>query len=220
MGKNPHERPAVSTDRFATALLKEDSGATLEYGDVKEIETDLITIKYTPKMNSAKMHASGVPVEEYVAKTGGTVNVTVVGLTADEEQDYFGSTLDTETGLLTENKNDIVPDRMIIWSTLRSNGNYNLHKIMKAKFISQGEEVKTTDDNGVTFTGTSLQADYKPVINSGDIMFTEKNIDISTPEGKQIIEDWFATALGGIKLTGSEAAAASETVGIPQESGT
>ena len=27
MGKNPHERPAVSTDRFATALLKEDSGA-------------------------------------------------------------------------------------------------------------------------------------------------------------------------------------------------
>lgn len=219
---NPHERPAVSTDRYATALLKEDTGNTLEYGDVQEIETDLITIKYAPKMNSAKMYASGRAAESYIAKAGGTANVTVVGLTAEEEKEYFGSTLTTD-GLLIENANDYVPDRMIIWSTLRSDGHYNLHKIMKAKFASQGEEVKTTDENGVTFTGTSLQADYIPLIHNGDIKFDRKNVDASTPEGKKTIDDWFATALGGIKLTGTEGdgVSASETAGgtpgIPTE---
>ena len=53
MGKKQHGRPSVSTDRFATALLIEDSGEHLTYDDVMEIESTLITTKYQPKMNSA-----------------------------------------------------------------------------------------------------------------------------------------------------------------------
>ena len=65
MAIKEHGRPSVSTDRFATALLKEDSGEKLEYDAVEEIESDLITIRYTPKMNSASMYASGIAVESY-----------------------------------------------------------------------------------------------------------------------------------------------------------
>lgn len=199
-----HGRPAVSTDRFATAILLEDSGNTLSYGDVEEIESDLITIKYTPKMNSVQMYASGIAVESYVAKSGGTLDVTVVGLTAAEEKSYFGATLLTNhNNLLVENKDDYVPDRMVIWSTIRSNGHINLYKVMKAKFTSQGEEASTSDDSGVKFNGTSLQAEYKALINSGDIMFSEKDVDPTTEAGAALIAQWFATALGGLVITGS-----------------
>ncbi len=204
MSLNAHGRPAVSTDRFATAILTEDSGTALTYGSVEEIESDLITIKYTPKMNSASMYASGIAVESYVAKAGGTLDVTVVGLTAEEEKSYFGSTLLTDSNnLLVENKDDYVPDRMVIWSTTRSNGKKNLYKVMKAKFTSQGEEASTTDGSGVKFNGTALQADYKATINSGDIMFTLKDVDPETETGAALIAQWFATALGGIALTGT-----------------
>lgn len=213
MAIKEHGRPSVSTKRFATALLTEDSGNALTYGAVEEIETNLITIKYTPKMNSASMYASGIAVESYVAKSGGTLDVTVVGLTADEEASYFGaSVLAGSNDLIVDNANDYVPDRAVIWSTQRSDGKINLYKIMKAKFASQGEQADTSDDSGVKFNGTALQAEYKALINSGDIMFRMKKVDPDTPAGAALIETWFATALGGVVITGSGGADANAPV--------
>lgn len=202
MSKQEHGRPAVSTDRFATAVLTEDSGTTITYNAVKEIESDLITIKYQPKMNSAQMYASGIAVESYVAKSGGTVDLTVVGLTDEEEKDYFGATIDAN-GVLVDNKDDYVPDLAVIWSTVRSDGKMNLYKIMKTKFANQGEEVSTSDDSGVKFNGTALQGEYKALINSGDFMFRRKKVDPKTGAGAALIEEWFGSALGGIVLTGT-----------------
>ena len=204
MSKKAHGRPAVSTDRFATALLTEDSGNALTYGAMYEVESDLITAKYTPKMNTAGMYASGIEVESYVAKAGGTLDLTVVGLTSEEEKEYFGSTLlTTSNDLLAENKDDYVPDRLVAYSTTRANGKKNLYKFMKAKFTSQGEEANTVDDSGVKFNGTALQAGYKATINSGDIMFVIKDVDPDDMAGAALIEAWFATALGGVVLTGT-----------------
>ena len=202
MSKQEHGRPAVSTDRFATAVLTEDSGTNLTYNSVKEIESDLITVKYQPKMNSAQMYASGIAVESYVAKSGGTVDLTVVGLTDEEEKDYFGATIDAN-GVLVDNKDDYVPDLAVIWSTVRSDGKMNLYKIMKTKFANQGEEVSTSDDSGVKFNGTALQGEYKALINSGDFMFRRKKVDPKTGAGAALIEEWFGSALGGIILTGT-----------------
>ena len=62
------------------------------------------------RYKSLGMYASGIAVESYVAKAGGTLDVTVVGLTAEEEKSYFGSTLLTDSNnLLVENKDDYVP---------------------------------------------------------------------------------------------------------------
>ena len=204
MSVKEHGRPAVCTERFATALLTADTAESLTYGAVEEIETDLITIKYQPKMNSASMYASGIAVESYVAKAGGTLDATVVGLTADEEEAYFGSKVLTDyNNLIVDNADDYVPDRMIIYSTRTSDGKINLYKIMKAKFSNQGEQADTTDDSGVKYTGTSIQAEYKATINSKDIMFKEKRVDPNTEAGASLINAWFATALGGIVLTGT-----------------
>lgn len=202
MPKQEHGRPAVSTDRFATAVLTEDSGTTLTYAAVKEIESDLVTIKYTPKMNQASMYASGIAVESYVAKSGGTLDVTVVGLTDAEEKDYFGATIDANN-VVVDNKDDYVPDLAVIWSTVRSDGKMNLYKVMKTKFANQGEEATTSDDSGVKYNGTQLQGEYKALIKSGDFMFKRKKVDPTTGAGASIINTWFGSALGGISLTGT-----------------
>lgn len=70
----------------------------------------------------------------------------------------------------------------------------NLYKFPKCKFTSQGENVQTTDENGVTFNSLALQANYKALINTGVDMYCVKGLDPVTD--KTSIDAWFATASG------------------------
>ena len=169
-GKSSTDRKwAVCTKRFAYAPLTTDNADTLAYGDVTEIKDILITTKYTPKMNSASQYASGVEVDSYVAKAGGTLDVTIVNTNTADEVALFGAKVNTD-------------------------GKINLYKFPKCKFTSQGENVQTTDENGVTFNSLALQANYKALINTGVDMYCVKGLDPVTD--KTSIDAWFATASG------------------------
>lgn len=192
-------KSAVCTKRFAYAPLTVDNGTTLTYGDVTEIEDILITTKYTPKMNNASQYASGVEVDSYVAKAGGTLEVTIVNTNTADEVALFGSKINTTTGVLENGKDDVVPDVMCIYSTMNSDGKINLYKFPKCKFTSQGETVQTTDENGVTFNSLALQANYKALINTGVDMYCVKGLDPVTD--KATIDAWFETASGVIVST-------------------
>ena len=174
-------KSAVCTKRFAYAPLTTDNADTLTYGEVTEIKDILITTKYTPKMNSASQYASGVEVDSYVAKAGGTLDVSIVNTNSADEVAL---------------KDDVVPDVMCIYSTMTSDGKMNLYKFPKCKFTSQGETVQTTDENGVTFNSLALQANYKALINTGVDMYCVKGLDPVTD--KATIDAWFATASGVI----------------------
>ena len=187
-------KSAVCTKRFAYAPLTTDNADTLAYGDVTEIKDILITTKYTPKMNSASQYASGVEVDSYVAKAGGTLDVTIVNTNSADEVALFGA--NTATGVLESGKDDVVPDVMCIYSTMTSDGKINLYKFPKCKFTSQGENVQTTDENGVTFNSLALQAIYKALINTGVDMYCVKGLD--PVADKTSIDAWFATASGVI----------------------
>ena len=194
--QSTERRSAVTVLQLAVAPLVKDTAEELSYGEVTALEDNLITAKYTPKMNTAGQYASGVEVESYVAKNGGTLDITVRALNAMDESVLFGSKIDSETGVLVSGKDDLVPDNMIIYSTRRSDGKLNLYKFPKAKFTSQGESVQTIDENGITYQSLGLQAGYKPTLNNGNDMYVVKGAD---PEAdKQLIADWFATAMGGI----------------------
>lgn len=195
--QSTERRSAVTTLQFAVAPLTTDSAEKLEYGTPVILQDNLITAKYTPNMNKASQHASGVEVESYVAKNGGTLDITVRALNAADETALFGSKVDATTGVLVSNKDDIVPDNMVIYSTRRSDGKLNLYKFAKAKFTSQGESVQTIDENGITYQALSLQAGYKPTINNGNDMYVVKGADPTTD--KALIEEWFSSALGGIQ---------------------
>lgn len=189
-------KSAVCTKRFAYAPLTTDNADTLAYGDVTEIKDILITTKYTPKMNSASQYASGVEVDSYVAKAGGALDVTIVNTNSADEVALFGAKVNTSTGVLESGKDDVVPDVMCIYSTMTSDGKINLYKFPKCKFTSQGENVQTTDENGVTFNSLALQANYKALINTGVDMYCVKGLDPVTD--KASIDAWFATAAGVI----------------------
>ena len=98
--------------------------------------------------------------------------------------------------MLESGKDDVVPDVMCIYSTMTSDGKINLYKFPKCKFASQGENVQTTDENGVTFNSLALQANYKALINTGVDKYCVKGLDPVTD--KASIDAWFATASGVI----------------------
>ncbi len=196
--QSTERRSAITTVKFAVAPVVTDTEEKLEYGDVITLQNTLITAKYTPKMNTASQYAGGIEVESYVAKNGGTLDITARALNSADEAALYGSKVDETTGVLVSNKDDIVPDNMVIYSTRRSDGKLNLYKFAKAKFTSQGESVQTIDENGITYQALSLQAGYKPTINNGNDMYVVKGADPTTD--KALIEEWFASALGGITV--------------------
>lgn len=193
-------KSAVSTLRFAVAPLTLDNGTTLTYGAVHEIENNLVTVKYAPEMQSASQYASGIEVDGYVAKAGGSLDVSLVNTNSEDDTILFGTAVEVATGVSVSNKDDIVPDVMVIYSTKNSDGTINLYKFPKAKFTSQGESTQTVDDKGVTYNSVSLQAKYKALINNGDEMYSVKGLDISSTEGKAFETAWFASATGGISV--------------------
>lgn len=185
----------VNTRRFATAPLTSDTAEELVYGDVTEVTSTLITAKYTPKMNSAEQYASGIAVDGYVSKAGGTLDLNVVGLNADDEHNYFGSTIRAD-GVIESKSTDVVPDLMVIYSTERSDGTLNLYKFLKTKFTSQGETAETTDASGIKYTGTAMKGDYKNTLNNNKDMVLVKGIDPKT--NAEFIDNWFKSAMFGV----------------------
>lgn len=129
-------------------------------------------------------------------KAGGTLDVTIVNTNSADEVALFGAKVNTSTGVLESGKDDVVPDVMCIYSTMTSDGKINLYKFPKCKFTSQGENVQTTDENGVTFNSLALQANYKALINTGVDMYCVKGLD--PVADKASIDAWFATASGVI----------------------
>ena len=193
---NTSRAPSVSTDRLAFAPLSVDTGDTLVYGDVVEVDKALISVSRTPRMNSSKMFASGQAVASYVAKAAGQLQITMPSLENEDEQMLFGKTLDEETKTVTNNKDDYIPAVMAIYSTDRSDGTKNLYKVMKAKFAEGVETVETKDESGAKFQSIQISGEYENLIKNGDDVIVVRGVD--PVADKKIIDDWFGSALGGL----------------------
>lgn len=190
--------PSVSTDRLAFAPLTVDTGTTLTYGEVVEIDKVLISVSRTPKMNSSKMYASGQCIASYVAKAAGQLQITMPSLDNSDEVLLFGKTYDETTKTVTNNKDDYVPAVMAIYSTKRADGTVNLYKVMKVKFTEGAENIETQDDSGAKFQSVQISGDYEQLIKNGDDVIMLRGVDPSTSDGKTIITAWFGSALGGL----------------------
>lgn len=188
--------PAVSTDRLAFAPLSIDTGDTLVYGDVVEVDKALISVSRTPRMNSNKMFASGQAVASYVAKAAGQLQITMPSLENEDEVMLFGKTLDETSKTVTNNKDDYVPAVMAIYSTDRADGTKNLYKVMKVKFAEGVETVETKDDSGAKFQSIQISGDYENLIKNGDDVIMIRGVDPKTESA--LIETWFGSALGGL----------------------
>lgn len=199
-----NRRSAVSVLRFAYATLVTDTKAATTYGDVKDLNDTLISASYSPRMNTASQYAGGQEYDSYVAKSGGTLDVQIPAITAAEETDLFGCAADDASGVVTSNKSDVVPYVMVIYSTETSEGNINLYKFPKVKFTNQGESVTTKTESGITYQSPTFSGNYAALLHNGDEMYNIRGVNPRTAEGKKMIDDWFATAVGGTSLDTTE----------------
>ena len=204
MSTSTSRRSAVTVLRFAYAPLVTDSAEAATYGEVKDLHDTLISASYTPRMNTASQYAGGQEYDSYTAKSGGTLAVQIPTITAAEEKDLFGCALNDTSGVVTSNKNDVVPNVMVIYSTQTSEGNINLYKFPKVKFTNQGESVTTKNENGVTYQAPTFSGNYAALLYNGDENYIVRGVNPTTTEGKKQISDWFATAAGGTALEAPE----------------
>lgn len=204
MSRSNNRRSAVSVLRFAYVPLVTDSADAIVYGEVKDLHDTLISASYTPRMNTASQYAGGQEYDSYVAKSGGTLEVQIPAITAAEETDLFGCAENEDSGVVTSNKSDVVPNVMVIYSTETSEGNINLYKFPKVKFTNQGESVTTKNENGITYQAPTFSGNYAALLHNGDESYIVRGVNPKTEDGKKFIADWFATAAGGTALETSE----------------
>ncbi|MDR0223270.1 MAG: phage tail protein [Oscillospiraceae bacterium] len=186
----------VNTDRVSFAALVSDTADAVTFDSTAtELSKSVVSFGYQPTMQTNDFWASGQQIDTYVAKSGGTVNLTVPVTEAILEKLLFGSQYDVASKMITSNKDDVIPYVMLSVSTKRSDGTVNLYKFPKVKFASQGESVQTSNASGVTYSSVQLNGNYSPLINNGDDMYVIKGLDVSTVEGQEIYDEWFDASL-------------------------
>lgn len=187
-------KPFVGVDRFAVAPLTSDTTDALTYGTVTELEKSLVSAQYTPTAITGSFSASDQEIDTFSAKNGGALAIQIAGLTAQDEALLYGSRLDTTTNVVTSNKDDVIPQVMVIYSTKRSDGTYNLYKFPACKFSPQGETSTTITRSGVTYNAPQLSAQYIPTVHDGNDMYVKKAVAAGSAE----VAAWFSSATGGL----------------------
>ncbi len=76
-------KSSVNVKRLVMFKQLTDSSAGTTYEDaVREFINELNSAKYTPKVQTASQYGDGNKVEDYVAKDGGTIDITIKRLQA------------------------------------------------------------------------------------------------------------------------------------------
>jgi len=192
------KKPVFGVDRLAFAPITTDSAENITYGTVVEWKKALIRAALTPNNASGSLEASDQTVDQYVMKMGGSLEIVTTALVPEDDVLLFGDKKDTATGVITTSGDDIVPEVMCIYSTRRSDGTMNLYKVHKTKFSPPTETGETATVGNRPYQTISLQGNYVNTLFDGRSVSKLRGLDVSTPEGQQKYDAWFASATGGL----------------------
>ena len=115
------------------------------YGQVKEAPP-LISIKVTPKSDTATLYANNVAVETASSLGDVPVEFETQDMPLEVQADFLGHTLDAVSGTLTYNTNDQAPYLALGYERTKANGKSRFVWLYKVKFEEIGEEGKTQED--------------------------------------------------------------------------
>ncbi|MCL1823930.1 MAG: hypothetical protein FWG44_06975 [Oscillospiraceae bacterium] len=178
--------------QLAIAPVKTDSAETIEYDTVTKFPKSHISITITPTSNSGQQWAENQSINNWASKTGGTFSIVVAYLRTEEKAVAYGETLDTATGVLVSNKDDVIPDVMLI-TLLRSNDTNTLIKLPKAKLSGAPITGTTETEGGKTLSTVTISGTYGATIYDGNDKYEKQGV---TQESD--ITAWFDTAKGGL----------------------
>lgn len=174
-------------------LLTDDDTATTYDTNKYEFKKSTMSAKYTPKVETASQFGDGVKVEDYVAKDGGDLDITLTGFKAGDSEFLFGETK-TKEGVEVSGANDIVPYKCTAYMTVRPDGKVNLYKFPKVKYMPQGETADQREGSKISYGSASIKGTYSPLISSGADCYKRLGVDPSDSTDKAFIEKWFSEA--------------------------
>ncbi len=195
-------KSSVNVKRLVMFKQLTDSSAGTTYGTTAhEFTNELNSAKYTPKTQTASQYGDGIKVEDYVAKDGGDIDITIRGFKTGDSAFLFGETATAE-GTEISGNTDIVPYVSAAYMTERPDGKVNLYKFPKVKWMPQGEDAKQKEGSSINYGTANLKGTYSPLLSSGADKYTRYGVD---PEAdKDFIEKWF-TEPGFFKAAGENA---------------
>lgn len=191
MANNERRRSTVNVARLTMWKQTSDSATETAYEtEPYTWENSLAAVKYTPTMQTNEQYGDGVKVEDYIAKDGGDIDITVNGFGPGDAAFLFGET--DENGTEISSANDIVPAVCVAYYTKRPDGKFNLYKFPKAKFMPEGEDSKQQEGSNISFGTASLKGTYSPLLSTGADCYKRYNVDPTADA--DLIEKWFTTA--------------------------
>lgn len=167
-----------------------DSGTTYDEA-AYEFKKSTMSAKYTPKAETAEQYGDGIKVEDYVAKDGGDIEITLTGFKSGDGEFLFGETK-TNEGVEVSGSEDIVPYNCTAYMTERPDGKVNLYKFPKVKYMPQGETADQKEGTKISYGNASIKGTYSPLLSSHADCYRRLGAD---PEAdKEFIEKWFTEA--------------------------
>lgn len=184
-------RSSINVKRLVMWSLTADSATGTTYGDTaREFTNQLNSAKYTPKVQTAEQYGDGIKVEDYVAKDGGDLDITIRGFSEGDNEFLFGET--SKNGTSVSNSGDIVPYVCVAYATERPDGKLNLFKFPKVKFMPQGEDGQQREGSSVKYGTANIKGTYSPLLSTKDDCYKRLGVDPKTDSG--IVEKWFSNA--------------------------
>lgn len=171
--------------------LTDSESATTYNTEAHEFTNELNSAKYTPKVETAEQYGDGVKVEDYVAKDGGDLDITIRGFKQGDEAFLFGEKETTAEKTSVSGSDDIVPYVCVAYMTERSDGKVNLYKFPKVKFMPQGEDSQQKEGTKITYTTANIKGTYSPLLSSHADCYKCRGVDPKTQS--DLITKWFGT---------------------------
>ncbi len=190
MSATPKERRRSTINVARLTMWKQTSDtadATAYETEAYTWENSLAAVKYTPKMQTNEQYGDGVKVEDFIAKDGGNIDITVNGFGAGDAAFLFGET--NTNGTEISSANDIVPSVCVAYYTKRPDGKLNLYKFPKTKFMPEGEDSKQQEGTNIAYGTANLKGTYSPLLSTGDDCYKRYGVDPKADSA--LIEQWF-----------------------------
>lgn len=191
---NERGRSHVNVKRLVMwKLLTDDDSATTYDTNTYAFEKSTMSAKYSPKVETAEQYGDGIKVEDYVAKNGGDLDISLTGFKTGDGVFLFGETK-TNEGTEVSGSDDIVPYNCVAYCTERPDGKLNLYKYPKVKFMPQGETADQKEGTKISYGNASIKGTYSPLLSSHQDQYKRLGVDPSDPDDKAFIEKWFSEA--------------------------
>lgn len=174
-------------ERLVFFPLTADTDAALTYGTAYPMVKALMTIDDQATSYTATMYVEGMAVDMITVSTGGTINIGITQLNAQDHITILGKT-EKGKGYIS-NKNDATPFVGVAYMSTNSDGTVNLHKIFKAKFSKGNKSRATIGDGAPTFQTDTLNGTFSATIFDGNSKAEVFNLNRTTDA--TLITTWF-----------------------------